>query len=361
MDNKKIQPLRHIILYKDDNYNTFPSAVALPEGGFLTAFRQAPDRRKHHGILHVDPSSKAVAVSSRDGIDWEAKATIIYDDFFYGVQDPSLNTLADGSLFATFFMWKVAEKEDVADQPEFGHKVYDRWLSKMVGTYTTRSVDGGRTWDKPVRVSVHGSIRGNCAQLPDGTILAPVYGSIDGTHGIKLSKTTDKGETWSEIAVIPGYRGEYHFYEPNLFRTPSGRLILFIRSKKKDSARGEEHLASPLFTAESEDDGATWTTPEMRKFSSPSPFHLLKLQNGDVLLSYGHRHVPYGIRAALLDAECRNLDVAEEVVLRDDGPGFDIGYTTAVQLADGKVLVIYYYSDEVRSLRYIAGTLCEVG
>jgi hypothetical protein len=359
-----IKPLRHLTLYRDENYNTFPSAVALNEGGFISVFRQAPDRRQHYGISHIDPASKAVAVFSRDGTDWETKPSIVYDDFFYGVQDPCLNKLADGSLLATFFMWKVAEQEDAADQPGYSHKVFDRWLGKAKGAYTIRSADGGGTWDKPVPIGIPGAIRGNCAQLADGSVIAPLYGSIDGLYGVKLVKTSDKGETWSELAVVPGYRGpegEYAFVEPTLFRTDSGRLMLFIRSRKRGIAKEEEHLASPLFTVESEDDGLTWSTPAIRRIYTPSPFHLLRLASGDVVLSYGYRLAPHGIRAVLLDTECRNLDDAEAVVLRDDGAGFDIGYTTAIELADGKVLIIYYYSDGLRSLRYIAGTLCEIG
>src|SRR5690606_29259578 len=107
------------------------------------------------------------------------------------------------------------------------------------------------------------------------------------------------------------------------------------------------------------DDGRTWSEPVKREAYSPSPFHALRLQSGRVLLTYGYRLKPYGLRARLLDPECNEIDGAEEIVLRDDGPGTDIGYSHAVQLEDGRILITYYYYDEAGGKRYIAGTWCE--
>ncbi|WP_316814385.1 hypothetical protein [Pedobacter heparinus] len=45
-----------------------------------------------------------------------------------------------------------------------------------------------------------------------------------------------------------------------------------------------------------------------------------------VLLTYGYRHQPYGIRAKILNAECTDFKTAVEVVLRTDGGGGDLGY-----------------------------------
>ncbi len=45
------------------------------------------------------------------------------------------------------------------------------------------------------------------------------------------------------------------------------------------------------------------------------------------------------------------------MILRDDGLGFDIGYPTSAQLDNGDILVTYYYFNEDKGVRYIAGTL----
>ncbi|MEF3303040.1 sialidase family protein [Paenibacillus sp. GYB003] len=353
-----IRVLKHDVLYKDGRYNSFPSIVRLADGSFLLGFRQAPDRSALGSVTHVDPSSKAVTIRSADGDRWSGEASVLYDDFFYGVQDPCLNVLNDGSLLATCFMWKVYDKEDApARDTGIWHNVYDRWAARNVGCFSLRSTDNGRSWDRPIPFPIADmAIRGNCVQLPDGSVLAPLYGKRGDTFDVVVARTTDRGATWSELATIPAADG-YHFHEPNLYRTPSGKLVLFTRSLKKLREPGEK--ASPLFTAESADGGLTWSEPAKHDIFSPSPFHLLRLKDDRVLLSYGYRHQPFGVRAIALDPECANIDAAEETVVRDDGLGGDIGYTSAAQLEDGRVLITYYYYGD-DSLRYIAGSYVSV-
>ncbi|MEO2048833.1 MAG: hypothetical protein ABGX16_19930 [Pirellulales bacterium] len=68
---------------------------------------------------------------------------------------------------------------------------------------------------------------------------------------------------------------------------------------------------------------------------------MLQLSDGRVLLVYGYRHQPYGIRARVLNAECTDVATASEMVLRDDGGSSDLGYPWATRTADGHVLVVY--------------------
>jgi sialidase-1 len=74
--------------------------------------------------------------------------------------------------------------------------------------------------------------------------------------------------------------------------------------------------------------------------------------------SFGYRYKPYGLRAIMLDSECTDFRIENEVILRDDGLGTDIGYTSSVLLDNGEVLITYYYYDEEDGYRYIAGTIC---
>ncbi|MDF2717746.1 MAG: repeat-like domain protein, partial [Paenibacillus sp.] len=136
--------------------------------------------------------------------------------------------------------------------------------------------------------------------------------------------------------------------------------LLFTRSLKKQSVKGEEGKRSPLFTAQSSDDGLTWSEPVMHEIYSPSPFHVLRLNDNRVLITYGYRLQPFGVRAILLDPECSDIGTAEESVVREDGLGTDIGYTSSVQLEDGRVLITYYYYGQDDSFRYIAGSYVAV-
>lgn len=357
---KNLIPIQHMNIYKDANYNTFPSVVKRPDGSILVGFRQAPDRRPAYGHGHLDPSSKAVTVKSTDGINWGKEVSILYDHFLYGVQDPSLNQLRDGTLLATFFMWKVMDQEDVTERGHRDKAVYGKWVAKPAGVCTTRSTDGGETWDEPIPFPIPGAVRGNGVELDDNSVLIPLYCRQEGglSH-VRIMRTSDRGQSWSTLAVIESEDG-HHFHEPTLHKTPAGKLIIFTRSLNSQIELGQEERRSPLYTFESEDNGHTWSRPVQRAYYSPSPFHALQLDNGTVMLTYGYRQKPYGIRVILLDQECVNWEDAQEIVLREDGEGFDIGYTSAVQLDDGKVLVTYYYFDKDDGFRYIAGTLCEI-
>jgi len=77
------------------------------------------------------------------------------------------------------------------------------------------------------------------------------------------------------------------------------------------------------------------------------------------LLVYGYRHIPYGIRARILNAECTDYDTAEEIIIRTDGGSTDIGYPWAINLDDNRVLVIYYFNIE-NGTRYIAGSILKI-
>lgn len=355
-----LKPVRHIIVYKDRQYNTFPSVIRNREGEYVAAFRQAPNRLDTYGMDHIDPSSKGGLVTSGDGIEWSGTASVLYDDFLYGVQDPCLNVLRDGRLFATLFMWKVVDQADAERLGGYTHTVFEKWAAKSAGSCTLRSTDGGKTWDKPLAVSLGDVyIRGNCVQLDDGALLVPFYSSEGGVTKVVVGRTEDLGVTWSVHAEIASEAGD-GFFEPNLHRTPSGKLVLFIRCHRAKPELADGRMAYPLVTCESTDGGLTWSRPVRQPFYSPSPFHVLPLADGRALMSYGYRFRPFGVRAVLLDPECERLNEAEEVILRDDGHGSDIGYTSAVQLQDGRVLVMYYYSMPGERHRYIAGTICEI-
>ena len=85
----------------------------------------------------------------------------------------------------------------------------------------------------------------------------------------------------------------------------------------------------------------------------------MHLKDGRILLVYGYRQAPFGIRAKILNAECTDIATAPEVVLRTDGGNGDIGYPWAVQLPNGNILVAYYFNIN-DGTRHIAASLMEL-
>jgi hypothetical protein len=78
-----------------------------------------------------------------------------------------------------------------------------------------------------------------------------------------------------------------------------------------------------------------------------------------VLLTYGYRHEPFGIRARILNAECTDYRSAPEIIIRDDGGNTDIGYSWPVVIDKNRVLITYYFNKE-NGTRHIAGTILEI-
>lgn len=366
----KLKKIRDIFIYKDENYCSFPNAIVLKDGTVMVCFRQAPDwQEKYNDVTHLDPSSRGVFVkSSNNGKTWSANPELIYQHFLYGIQDPCLNYLKDGTILGTFFMWKVFEREEPLKNPEKHHFINDFYYGEIQDAHTIRSYDNGKTWDEPIKIEYKGkddlksSLRGNTVELPDGSVLLalPTYDMNQSRRFIRIIKSFDCGKTWKKLYDIP--KPENCFMgEPNLFRTESGKIACFIRTHidvpgKNVYEDGNQEM-SPMHVSFSHDNGETWSNSEKTRFFSPSPFHALQLKSGNVLLSYGHRYSPYGIKVILLDGELKNIHEAKEIFIRDDGVNHDLGYTSSVQMQNGDILVTYYIFHKNDTTRYIAGTI----
>lgn len=78
--------------------------------------------------------------------------------------------------------------------------------------------------------------------------------------------------------------------------------------------------------ARSTDGGKTFSKWEGMGFKG-HPMNALRLPDKRVLITYGYRHRPFGIRARILNEECTDFKTAPEIILREDGGSGDLGYT----------------------------------
>ena len=316
-------------------------------------------------FFHNVPEGQIVLMRSSDrGQTWTRPKDLYPEP--YSQITPRLTRLRDGTLLCTFYRWHVFEKEPDPSEPFLlWTKEWGVW-QKNLGIVVLRSGDDGETWEGPFPVSVpevpgNNSSRARIVESPNGALLlavcgeakAPPSGRSDAIwpeeHRQYVLQSTDKGETWHFLSALPGWPGaRYRLHEAFLFRTVSGRLSCFLRCD------GRGYLHGTLFTGESNDDGRTWSELKMH---TPwgQPWDALQLQSGNVLLLCSYRRPRFGIRARLLDAECANIDDAEEVVLRADGGSADLGYPSPVQFDDGEILVTYWHNLG-GDTRFIAGT-----
>ncbi len=139
----------------------------------------------------------------------------------------------------------------------------------------------------------------NMLELPDGTLLTTMEGNLEddklkpndrrsSSETVYMQRTIivtsrDEGRTWDYLstvaAPVPGDPVGEGFDEPTILRLNDGRILCVMRTG---------HF-SPLYACWSSDDGKTWTEPKYTGLERGCDPHLLLLQDGRILLSYGER------------------------------------------------------------------------
>jgi hypothetical protein len=165
-------------------------------------------------------------------------------------------------------------------------------------------------------------------------------------------RTTDGGKTWKFVSMI-GPEPKGYAIMPSTVRLGPHVLLTTIR-RAEVSPKQKSWIEAWRTT----DDAASWSYlgEPVSDTGEGNPPDLIRLADGRLCLTYGHRAKPFGIFARL------SHDVGETwtkpISLRDDGGGRDLGYPRSVQRSDGKVVTVYYFWDEKTGPeRYIAATI----
>ena len=368
-ETKSVPALRKvedIVIYRDDKfYSSFPSIVQRRNGELLVAFRRAPERRRlgEKNTTHTDPNSYLVMVRSRDNAKtWSPEPELIYAHPFGGSQDPCMIQLRDGTLVCSSYGWALLN-HDYASQMDDSLRHGD---FVFLGGWLLRSRDAGRTWQGPILPPhvgadntpdifgqpVHAYNRGAMCEGRDGRL----YWVTAANTAVKPRRTethllvsSDQGLNW-EYSSLVAADPKITFNETSLYETPKGDLVAFMRT-----ADFNDHTV----IARSTDHGKSFH-PWQDAGWQGHPHYALRLPDKRVLLVYGYRHAPYGIRARILDEECTDFAAAPEFILRDDGGNGDLGYPWASLLTKNRALVVYYFNQK-GGTRHIAGTVVEFG
>ena len=219
------------------------------------------------------------------------------------------------------------------------------------------STDRGHRWEGPFRLPLFGQlgVAARTDYLVNGAqdcLLVLTASKPDGQEGRPFcARTTDGGRTWRFVSWI-NEKPDGYAIMPSTIRLGERELFTAIRCRNDKKAWIE--------TYRSLDDGEHWKlenvpAPDLGTGNPPS---MIRLKDGRVCLTYGHRAKPSSIRARLSQDGGRTWQ--PEVILRDDGGGTDIGYPRTVQRPDGKIVTVYYFHDQPKGDRYIAATIWEL-
>jgi hypothetical protein len=361
----KVRKLNDIVIYHDDKfYCSFPSIVRRPNGELLVAFRRAPERRAlgEPSTGHTDPNSYLVLVRSHDdGKSWAQSPELIYANPFGGSQDPCMVQLRDESIICTSYGWALLNGD--APKKLSGASLHGNFV--FLGGYLLRSKDGGHTWENPIYppATPDESALGlfgkpvpayNRGALCEGNdkrlywVAASTAKSHPGKSETHLFISADHGTTWTYSCPVAS-DDNVGFNETSVYETPKGDLVAFMRTDAFN-----DHTA----VARSTDHGKSFQHWQDAGFQG-HPHYALRLPDKRVLLFYGYRHPPFGLRARVLDPECEHIESAPEIVLRDDGGNGDLGYPWATMISKHRALVVYYFN-KANGTRYIAGTFLAV-
>lgn len=360
-----IHKVGDIVIYDDPRfYAAFPSIVRRPNGELLVAFRRAPDRRAlgETQVTHTDPNSYLVLVRSHDGGQtWDREPRLIYAHPLGGSQDPCMVQMRDGRILCSSYAWALMQPEAIA---KLKPPVARNGNFVFLGGYLVRSADAGRTWQGPflpppcpgegnldiLGKTVPAYNRGAMCEGRNGQlywVVASAPSHAPGHTGTHLLISPDHGQTWKYSCPV-AEDSKAGFNETSLYETPKGDLVAFIRTENFD-----DHTV----IARSTDHGKSFTWQDAG--FQGHPHHAIRLPDGRVLLVYGYRHQPFGIRARVLDPECANVATAPEMVLRDDGGNGDLGYPWTTMISKHRALVVYYFN-RADGTRQIAGTVLQI-
>jgi len=317
-------------------YYGWPTLLRRSNGELLVAYSGGRE-------AHVCPFGRVELIrSSDDGKSWswpEVMMDTPIDD-----RDAGLCETQSGALLLTTFT-SLAYEPVLARAENWPAAKLERWQAvnrrttneqrqALLGTWMLRSTDRGMTWSAPFRVplnSPHGPVR-----LSGSRLLYAGKRLWDADKKVGVCDSADDGQAWRWLADIPARPGDRveDYHELHAVQTASGRLIVHIRNH--NPANRFETLQT-----ESTDGGKTWTVPHtIGVWGYPS--HLLRLQDGRLLMTYSYRRAPFGNQARISADEGRTWSAA--ITIYGDGASGDLGYPSTVELPDGRLITVWYES-----------------
>lgn len=309
-DGQKPQPTVAV-----ENVCAWPNLTVLPDGAIVATIFNQPS----HGLQAGDVECWG---TEDGGETWQLRGTPAPHEPETTRMNVAAGLARNGDLLVISSGWSNRYPAGESGRP-FRAGILDPWVC--------RSSDGGRTWSRD-KTAFPAEAPNGGAVIPFGDILAGQDGALRvAIYGVNwprddrvyVYRSPDDGKTWGEPVVL----------DPDAFRNETAMLHLGNGRWLAAARENGMHLYS------SSNDARQWQYDGRLTARNQHPGHLLQLQDGRVLLTYGNR-----------TADNRGVDVrfssdggtswskpARVADFQSDG-----GYPSSVQLPDGQVLTSYY-------------------
>jgi hypothetical protein len=316
-----------------DNVCAWPNLTLLPDGTIAAAIFNQPC----HGVWEGDLECW---VSVDGGYLWQRRGVIAQHEPTTNRFDCAAGLAHDGAYVALVAGYGPVPPPGMARDPTVPTTFLASWVC--------RSSDGGMNWHKAETLTLpEGTTEiipfGDIVRSPNGTLAVTGYSVNDNKrNSTYFFRSRDDGYTWDESVLI----GADDYNEADLLCLDEKRWLAVARTLR------DQHLA--LFV--SEDDGGSWHLQGALTLPRQHPPHLLRLANGNILMTYGIRNRGlYGIGARI------TRDLGESwsapILLVDLEDASDGGYPSSVQLEDGTIVTAYYANRIKAHRRYHMGVV----
>ena len=373
--------MKNINIFKSNNcYSSFPSIARINSKHLMITFRVAGEKSVNAALnnltTHHSLDSKIATIESFDnGLTWSDETLkFIFNEKDVSVNDPAITVLKNGDIYIRFTKIRTLTTGNVKNKQEniISFREEHSQLSSALGNYFIVSKDIGKSWSDPVFMDLgeqkFSFSREPIIELADGSMIFSFYrGAPERTDESFIAHSFDSGYTWQKPYKLfsdpSGSYSEYsgiNFNETAVLALGKGSIIAIARGDENftDENNGFMQVGGfgYLYLSYSNNGGISWY-PHKKTNMWGQPAHLIHLNDGRILCTYGYRKKPYGVRASISNDHGKTWQ--DEVVIRNDGKGWDLGYTSSVQLNDKEILTVYYFFDEDK-IRHISGTIWKV-
>ena len=335
VDIRTLPGTRETTAYQDGGL--FPILALASNGDVVAALRG--------GAGHLGRAGRMEVVHSSDGgLTWTPPNLLA--DSEDDDRDAAFGVSSQGTLI---LLYQREHRYDVDGNYQGGLRIAD---PIPIALMATRSFDNGLTWEEPYPLNIDSlataSFFGKIVSLDDGTLLAPIYNSrawadeqneqmFDTSY---LVRSQDDGRTWGGVSQIAPHRNE-----TALIVLPDGDLLAVQR----------DDTAQALHSTRSQDGGLTWSPTTQITQARQHPADLLRLSNGDILLTYGNRNPPYRIEGRISRDDGRSwlnclLTFSGHLYgyTAEETRRTDLGYASNVVCRGSQGVTMYYYNPSMR-------------